>query len=120
MAGTGSRTTACAPVHPPRRPTLTGLEPAVFDALRGRYLAHVDAHPTAVMPGKRRAFGTGSRKLSSTDRLTVALVTLRWHTSRSVLAGPLVVSTATISHTAHPWSTLRVRRTHRELPSHPV
>uniref|UniRef100_UPI001616CCE2 ISAzo13 family transposase n=1 Tax=Nocardiopsis mwathae TaxID=1472723 RepID=UPI001616CCE2 len=80
-------------------PTLTGLEPGAFGELHDRYLAHVDAHPTAVLPGKRHAFGTGSRKLSSTDRLTIALVALRWRPPRAVLAGLLGVSAATVSHT---------------------
>lgn len=80
-------------------PTLTGLEPAAFGALHDLYLEHVNAHPTAVLPGKRRAFGTGSRKLSTTDRLTATLITLRWRTPRAALAGIPGVCTATVSHT---------------------
>lgn len=71
-----------------RHPSLTGLEPAVFDSLVARYRTWCTEHPPVLLPGKRPngGPGAGGRRLSAADHLTVLLLKNRWSMTHTLLA----------------------------------
>jgi hypothetical protein len=71
-----------------RHPSLTGLEPAVFDSLVARYRTWCTEHPPVLLPGKRPngGPGAGGRRLSAADHLTVLLLKNRWSMTHALLA----------------------------------
>jgi hypothetical protein len=71
-----------------RHPSLTGLEPAVFDSLLARYRTWCTQHPPVLLRGKRPngGPGAGGRRLSAADHLTVLLLKNRWSMTHALLA----------------------------------
>ncbi|MFB6780565.1 ISAzo13 family transposase [Streptomyces sp. NPDC056352] len=85
-----------------RHPSLTGLENPAFDDLVTRYRDYCTAHPPILLPGKRPdgGPGAGSRLLSASDRVLIAILAKRWKTPRTVLAALGGVGANLVSWTA--------------------
>ncbi|MCC5474464.1 ISAzo13 family transposase [Streptomyces barringtoniae] len=77
-------------------PSLTGMEPAAWQTLLGRYRDYLDEHPPIMIPGRKTGPGTGSHCLSIADRLLVCVLKTRWSLPQPPLASLLGVSEAVI------------------------
>jgi DDE family transposase len=77
-------------------PSLTGMELPDWHDLQERYRRYLAEHPPIMLPGKKTGPGLGSRYLSVSDRLLVAVLKKRWRVPHPPLAGLFGTSQALI------------------------
>ncbi|MQS16229.1 hypothetical protein F7Q99_29380 [Streptomyces kaniharaensis] len=77
-------------------PSLTGMDQPDWQDLLEHYRHYLAENPPIMIPGKKTGPGTGSRYLSASDRLLVAVLKKRWRMPQPPLAALLGTSQALI------------------------